>query len=169
MRVSTRHWLPLALLLIASVALLGGCAFQPLLSGVSVKPERISPNADGQDDVTLIEYEIGRTALVSIYFLDGQGQRYTFREAERRSRGEYQVYWSGVTIDPELRKVEGGEIFRARVVQIAVSHKMEVTFLDPQLEAVRQSLGGPSQTPSSRPAGPDEKPRDKKIDISYIA
>ena len=66
-------------------------------------------------------------------------------------------------------KVEGGEIFRARVVQIAVSHKMEVTFLDPQLEAVRQSLGGPSQTPSSRPAGPDEKPRDKKIDISYIA
>lgn len=65
-------------------------------------------------------------------------------------------------------KVEGGEIFRVRVVQIAVSHKMEVTFLDPQLEAVRQSLGGPLQLFSSRPASPDEKLRDKKIDISYI-
>ncbi len=108
MRVSTRHWLPLALFLVASAALLGACALQPLLSGVSVKPESISPNADGQDDVTLSKYEIGRTALVAIYFLDDQGQRYAFRQEERRSRGEYQVYWSGVTIDPELREVEGG-------------------------------------------------------------
>jgi len=66
-------------------------------------------------------------------------------------------------------KVEGGEIFRARVVQVAVSHKMDITFLDPQLEAVRHSLAGPSQTQSPRPASPEQKLRDKKIDISYIA
>ena len=77
--------------------LLSACAFRPLLSGVQVRPETISPNADGQDDVTLVEYSIGRTANVSIYFVDAQGERHYFRNGERRSRGDYKVYWGGVT------------------------------------------------------------------------
>jgi hypothetical protein len=107
MRVFTRR-VSLVLILAAAVFGLSACALGPLLSDVSVRPEAISPNADGQDDVTLMRYAIGRTAHVSIYFVDAQGARYYFRNGERRSRGDYQVYWSGVTIDPEVRQVEGG-------------------------------------------------------------
>ena len=110
MRVSTRQWFSLALILVAAAFGLSACAFRPLLSDVSVQPEAISPNADGQDDVTLMRYAIGRTAHVSIYVIDAQGNRYYFRDGERRSPGEYQVYWSGVTVDPEVRQVEGGPL-----------------------------------------------------------
>jgi len=108
MRVSTRQWFFLVLILVAAAFGLTSCSLRPLLSGVSVQPENISPNADGQDDVTLVRYTIGRTSHVSIYVIDAQGARYYFRNGERRSRGDYQVYWSGVTIDPELRQVDGG-------------------------------------------------------------
>jgi len=109
MRVFARG-LSLALILAAAMFLLNACAFRPLLSSVSVQPEAISPNADGQDDVTLIRYAVGRTAHVSIYFVDAQGVRHYFRDGERRSRGEYNVYWSGVSIDPEIRETEGGQM-----------------------------------------------------------
>jgi hypothetical protein len=92
----------------ACALLLGACAFRPLLSGVQIRPDVISPNADGQDDVTLIQYSIARPADVSIYFEDAQGKRQYFRKGERRSRGDYKVYWGGVTNQPEVRSVEGG-------------------------------------------------------------
>src|SRR5512133_1458502 len=110
MRVRARSWLSLAIILPACVLLLSACAFRPLLSGVQVRPDTISPNADGQDDVTLVEYSVGRTADVSIYFEDAQGVRRYFRNGERRSRGDYKVYWSGVTNQPEVRPVEGGSM-----------------------------------------------------------
>jgi hypothetical protein len=113
MRVLTRQWFFLATIVAAAALGLSACALSPLLSDVSVRPEAISPNADGQDDVTLIRYTIGRTANVSIYFVDSQGVQHFFRNGERRSRGTYQVYWSGVTIDPEVRQVEGGAMLVA--------------------------------------------------------
>lgn len=107
MRVPAR----LLLLIFATALLLSGCSLRPLLAEVSVAPEAISPNADGTDDVTLIKYRIGRTADVSIYFVDGTGQRLFFRNAERRSPGRYTVYWSGV-IKPQdgaaVRSTVGG-------------------------------------------------------------
>ncbi len=108
MRVLTRRWLPLAFIWLAATLVLGACAFRPLLSGASVRPTVISPNADGKDDVTLLQYAIGRTANVSVYFVDSSGNRHYFRKNERRSRGEYKVYWSGVSNDPEVRQVDGG-------------------------------------------------------------
>ena len=97
-------------LVIAAGALLfivlasAGCAFQPLLSQVSVAPARISPNADGKDDVTLISYRISRSANVSIYFerAGDPSQRFYFRQERRRSQGRYNVYWGGV-IEGETR------------------------------------------------------------------
>jgi hypothetical protein len=73
-------------------------------------PDRISPNADGVDDVTHINYRIGRTATVSIYFVDQNGVKHHFRNAQRRSPGKYDVYWGGVINDPEVRQVAGGEM-----------------------------------------------------------
>ncbi len=102
MRVHPR----LVLLLVAAV-LLAGCSLGPLLSEVSVRPEVISPNADGQDDVTLIRYRISRSANVSIYFTAQDGRRFYFRQDERRSPGRYNVYWGGVINDPEVRTVNG--------------------------------------------------------------
>ena len=99
MKMQSLFWL----LLLALTGI--GCtvveAVRPLLSDVSVVPAVISPNADGQDDVTLIHYRLGRNARVSIYFTDQAGQRHYFRRERARSPGEYSVYWGGV-IDSEM-------------------------------------------------------------------
>ncbi|MCJ7666814.1 MAG: gliding motility-associated C-terminal domain-containing protein [Anaerolineae bacterium] len=78
-------------LLLAAV----GCMNRPLLYGVEVAPEVMSPNADGVDDVTQIRYSISRPSHLDIYFVDSQGEKYYFRQENRRSPGEYQVYFGG--------------------------------------------------------------------------
>jgi hypothetical protein len=67
----------------------------PLLYDVVVTPDAISPNADGQQDVTEILYSLRRTATVSIYFENTDGDRFYFRQDRRRSPGEYRVNWGG--------------------------------------------------------------------------
>lgn len=81
-----------------------GCMsrFRPLLYNVSLSPDIISPNADGVQDVTRIDYALGRNATISIYFVNEQGQRYYFRKERRRARGPYTVLWGGV--------IEGEEV-----------------------------------------------------------
>jgi len=74
---------------------LGGCHLRPLLYDASVSPDIISPNADGTDDATNIEYKLSRNALISIYFEDTDGERYHFRQDRPRSAGEYRVQWGG--------------------------------------------------------------------------
>jgi len=96
--------------LLLAAFLLGGCIFRPLLYDVRVEPSVISPNADGTDDVTHIYYRIGRPANVSIYFVDAQGVKHYFRNAQRRSPGKYDVYWGGVINDPQLLQTAGGQM-----------------------------------------------------------
>ena len=74
---------------------LGGCHLRPLLYDVSVSPDIISPNADGTDDATNIEYKLSRNASISIYFEDADGKQYYFRQDRPRSAGEYRVQWGG--------------------------------------------------------------------------
>jgi hypothetical protein len=89
----------LAALALLGLLLLGGCSsrLRPVLSDVEVWPSAISPNADGEDDVARIAYNIGRNSDVSIYFVDASGERHYFRKERRRSpkRGGYEVYWGG--------------------------------------------------------------------------
>jgi hypothetical protein len=75
--------------------LLSGCQLRPLLSNASLTPDVISPNADGTDDVTSIEYKLSRNAHVSIYFENSEGERFYFRQDRPRSAGEYRVLWGG--------------------------------------------------------------------------
>lgn len=99
--------------IVALVFLLAGCGrldvtFGPLLSDVTVSPDQISPNADGQTDVTEIRYTLSRSAYVSIYFEDEEGDRFFFRQNRRRSPGSYSVLWGGVMDEPEIEEVAGG-------------------------------------------------------------
>ncbi len=105
----------LALVLVG--LLLGGCHLRPLLSEVSVSPALISPNADGSDDATNIQYSISRNADLSIYFQDAQGQKYHFRQAQRRSAGDYRVQWGGVINQPRwLENEYGRELVKSWVL-----------------------------------------------------
>jgi hypothetical protein len=76
--------------------LLSACVGRPLLSNVSVNPETITPNADGMIDVTRFQYRLTRSANLSIYLVDEEGQRHYFRDNRRRSAGDYQVDFGGV-------------------------------------------------------------------------
>jgi hypothetical protein len=85
-----------AILLLLVGSGLSGCHLRPLLYDVSVSPEVISPNADGSEDATNIEYKLSRNALLSIYFQDDSGERFYFRQHRPRSAGDYRVQWGGV-------------------------------------------------------------------------
>jgi hypothetical protein len=85
--------------LAVALIVLGGCSLRPLIYDVSVSPPAISPNADGEDDVTRIEYKLGRNADLSIYLVDAQGREHYFRRERARSRSlgrPYRVDFSGV-------------------------------------------------------------------------
>jgi hypothetical protein len=85
--------------LAVALIVLGGCSLRPLIYDVSVSPPAISPNADGEDDVTRIEYKLGRNADLSIYLVDAQGREHYFRRERARSRSlgrPYRVDFGGV-------------------------------------------------------------------------
>lgn len=93
--------------------LLAGCGrldlgYGPLLSGVQVAPNVISPNADGDTDATQIQYSLRRAATVSIYFENQAGERFYFRKQRRRSPGDYSVLWGGVVDEPQVIETPGG-------------------------------------------------------------
>jgi hypothetical protein len=85
---------PVAAMILLALTL-GGCHLRPLLYDVSVSPSDISPNADGNQDVTNIRYKLSRNATVSIYFENEAGERYYFRKERPRSAGDYGVLWGG--------------------------------------------------------------------------
>lgn len=74
----------------------------PLLQSASFSLETITPDADGDSDVTTIRYELARPATVSIYFRDEDGNIYTFRDQKPRDSGKHEVLFSGV-VDPFSR------------------------------------------------------------------
>jgi len=82
--------------LLSLLLILPACAARPLLTDVSVRPEVITPNADGLDDVTRITYRLSRSANLSIYLIDEAGERHYFRQNRRRSAGSYRVDFGGV-------------------------------------------------------------------------
>lgn len=97
---------------------LAGCGKRALLYDVRIEPGRITPNADGDADVTRIEYCLRHSAYVSIYFEDEVGHRYYFRKDRRRSRSSgrpYSVEFGGV-VEVE-GEVQGEAVVKARVLR----------------------------------------------------
>lgn len=76
--------------------ILAACNSGPLVTNASLEPNVISPNADGNADVTRIGYTIRQPSDVSIYVEDASGQRYYFRQERRRAARDYDVLWGGV-------------------------------------------------------------------------
>jgi hypothetical protein len=94
-----------ARLLLSAVAILSislalsACCEKPLLSQVSFNKDAITPNADGDEDVVLITFNLSRSADISIYFEDAEGERYYFRDTIHHGPSiekPYTVYFAGV-------------------------------------------------------------------------
>ncbi len=109
----TRFPFPLLPALLLAALLLAGCGqlefgAGPLLYDVAVAPDTISPNADGEQDVTDIRYSLRRAADLDIVFTNAEGQAFYFRQGQRRSAGDYNVLWGGVIDAPFTLETEGG-------------------------------------------------------------
>jgi hypothetical protein len=97
------HWWMILVTALLGVLALGGCGRKPLLYDVTVAPEHITPNADGDTDITLIQYSLGRSAALSVYLVGPDGTRHYFRDREPRApRDDYQVFFGGVIDDRML-------------------------------------------------------------------
>jgi hypothetical protein len=97
--------IPIGLTLIAAVVALavvvaaGQALLQPdrsLIGDAGFSLDRLTPNADGQDDVAEFHYALSRNATVSVILEDENGQTYAFRNSEPRAAGEFHVLFSGV-------------------------------------------------------------------------
>lgn len=110
----------LAAVLVALGVTLFSCVYRgdtTLIRSLTLSHDIITPNADGDSDVTTITYELERNALVSIYLENVEDEsRYYFRQEKPRSGREYTVNFSGV-VDGYLLEGEQfeGELL-ARIV-----------------------------------------------------
>ena len=70
---------------------------RPLIMSAEFSLDTITPNADGDDDITGYTYKLSANADVTITFTSETGQRFVFRDAEPREQGvEYEGLFSGV-------------------------------------------------------------------------
>lgn len=103
-------WLTIisAIVGLAIVFGLGTLFLQPptaLILMADFDSDLISPDADGENDITRFNYELARQATVSILFENESGEVFYFREEQPRAKGEYEVLFSGV-VDGYLNEGE---------------------------------------------------------------
>ena len=91
-----------------------------LLRSAQFSADQLTPNADGEDDILLISYEIARNATVSISFQDEMGNNYYFRRQKARGIGEYEVFFSGIVEGFSLPDDQLQATILARVLQDGV-------------------------------------------------
>lgn len=100
MRISVVATVAVALVAVVAVGVIGAQLIQgnkPLLADVSLSLSRITPNADGVEDLTAIQYTLNRTARVTIAFANkATRQRFLFRAEAMRIPKNYNVLFSGV-------------------------------------------------------------------------
>lgn len=88
-----------ALITLTIVGVIGVMALNPpgdLIQNAEFSLDTISPNADGQDDITVFSYELSRNARITLSLVDENGQIFIFRQNENRVSGNYRVNFSGV-------------------------------------------------------------------------
>jgi hypothetical protein len=78
--------------------LLGACGGRPILDDVSVSPEVITPNADGETDIAKVAFQLNRNARVSFKLIDAAGHPFYFRPPRHLGASDdpYSVYFGGV-------------------------------------------------------------------------
>jgi len=116
MRASTWILVAAALLALVAVIWFGNTLIappQPLIVSAGFLHERITPNADGSDDITEYRYTLSENARVSITFTRDDGRQFAFRQDELRARGDYSGLFSGVVDGyQEPEETTGGEVIR---------------------------------------------------------
>lgn len=83
----------------AAVVYAGNTLLQPsrdLLMSAAFSHDSITPNADGEQDITVFSYEISADARVSLSLENANGDVYYFRNDQLRGAGAYNVQFSGV-------------------------------------------------------------------------
>lgn len=68
----------------------------PLVTNAGFTPDRITPNADGSDDVAVFRYSLARNARVTVTLEGEDGRTFIFRQDEPRAADDYEVLFSGV-------------------------------------------------------------------------
>lgn len=99
MRASIWATILSALVVLLGVVFVGQSLIQPnrpLITHAAFSLERITPNADGDADVTDFSYGISRNAQVSLTFQATDGTNFVFRQDEARIPSDYTVAFSGV-------------------------------------------------------------------------
>jgi hypothetical protein len=94
-------WLVVVVALVAAglVLVVGQALLQPdlpLITEAGFSVDTITPNADGDNDITTFDYSLSRNARVSLVFEAEDGSLYVFRQDEPRIPDDYSVYFSGV-------------------------------------------------------------------------
>lgn len=99
MRISVGLAVIAAVVVLAAVLVVGQALIQPprpLITFARFSPDVITPNADGDADVTEFSYGITRNARISLSFVNENGQQFFFRQNDIRAAADYQVLFSGV-------------------------------------------------------------------------
>ena len=99
MRASIWVTILIALAVLAGVVFVGKSLIQPnlpLITHAAFSLERITPNADGDSDITVFSYGISRNAQISLTFQSADGTNFMFRQNEARIPSDYTVAFSGV-------------------------------------------------------------------------
>src|SRR5262249_55327322 len=112
MRISIWLTIVVAFIAVVAVVVVGQTLLQPnvpLITEAGFSLDRITPNADGDSDVTEFSYSLSRNAKVSLMLEDSKGAKYYFRRDEPRIPNTYQVLFSGVVDGYTLpgEKIEG--------------------------------------------------------------
>ncbi len=99
MRISVILVVVAALIAVVVVVVAGQTLIQPnqpLITRAAFSLDKITPNADGSDDVTIFSYHLSRVAEISIKLDSADGTAFDFRLNEQRAAGDYEVAFSGV-------------------------------------------------------------------------
>lgn len=68
----------------------------PLIVSAGFDDDAITPNADGEGDITAFRYTLSRNATVSLSFVDAEGREFFFRREQPRVADDYGVLFSGI-------------------------------------------------------------------------
>ncbi|GAB4571859.1 MAG: hypothetical protein Kow0077_09620 [Anaerolineae bacterium] len=68
----------------------------PLITNAGFDDDTITPNADGDGDLTTFRYSLARNAVVTLAFSDQAGNEFVFRNAQRRVPDDYAVLFNGI-------------------------------------------------------------------------
>lgn len=146
-RDNTQFQLTVSLIALAAMALLTAVVWygyrgdDTLLRYANFDANRITPNADGDTDLTRISYELSRSARVSIYFEDTASQRYYFRNGRVRGADEYEVLFSGIVDGYRLPdELTQGDILARLLPNGRYTWVVEATDINDQTERLTGTL-----------------------------